>query len=101
MKPDGTGVRTLTTPPTGQCDFKPAWSPDGSSIVFTRGQLDVKTDLWIVNAGGTGLRRLTTTVPTPSENEVRIPGVGGIVYAQSAHIRGVALAGPSLAVLVG
>ena len=39
-------------------DF-PAWSPDGSRIVYTRTQTG-DGGLWIMNADGTGKRRLTT-----------------------------------------
>ncbi|HEY5615349.1 MAG TPA: hypothetical protein VIL52_04940 [Bacteroidota bacterium] len=37
----------------------PAWSPDGNKIVYTRTLLD-DGGLWIMNADGTGKRRLTT-----------------------------------------
>ena len=35
--------------------LRPSWSPDGTRLVFTDGH-----DLWVVNADGTGLRRLTS-----------------------------------------
>jgi len=43
----------------------PQVSPNGKSIVFVRGQTDLeankrRTDLWLVGADGTGLRRLTS-----------------------------------------
>ena len=38
---------------------RPAWSPDGSRIVFQR-MNGVHFDLWIINADGSGLRRLTS-----------------------------------------
>jgi len=38
----------------------PAWSPDGSMIAFTSSTLHTPPDLWIMNADGSGARRLTT-----------------------------------------
>ncbi len=35
-------------------DYEPAWAPDGSRIAFVRNQ-----DIYLIKAGGTGLRRLT------------------------------------------
>jgi TolB protein len=75
--PDGSGAHEITTPPAKQCDLHPSWSPDGSQIVFSRGQTDITADLYVVNADGTGLRRLTTTVPVPAKDEVRLVNGAG------------------------
>jgi TolB protein len=48
--------RRLTT--TTGSDTCPEWSPDGREILFTRFD-GTSSDLWIVNADGTGERRLT------------------------------------------
>ena len=55
MRFDGTDLKELwsakvsgSPPPVQQL----SWSPDGSEIIF------VSTDLWIVKADGTGLRKL-------------------------------------------
>ena len=56
MHPDGTGLRKLTA---STCDdTEPAWSPDGTRIVFAsrRGGFP---HLWTMNADGTGERQLT------------------------------------------
>ena len=66
MNADGSGLRNLTRTPSD--DLDPAWSPDGRAIAFvqkkcmpsrTRGDR-CETYLYVVNADGSGLRRLTT-----------------------------------------
>ena len=69
MNTDGSGLRNLTRTPSD--DLDPAWSPDGRAIAFvqkkcTGGRRDppcataYETSLYVVNADGSGLRRLTT-----------------------------------------
>ena len=40
--------------------MKPAWSPDGTTIAFTRSS-DGRYDVFAINADGTALRNLTNT----------------------------------------
>ncbi len=72
MAPDGSNQRQLTT--TGR-EMHFSWSPDGEQIVFDRFEevessnlADAKSDLFIVNADGTGEMRLT------DDGESRDPG---------------------------
>jgi TolB protein len=68
MNADGSGLRNLTR--TASHDLDPAWSPDGRAIAFVQRkcwapQRDIRcrlyeTYLYVVNADGSGLRRLTT-----------------------------------------
>ena len=74
MDADGSHVRRLTTAP-GE-DGWPAWSPDGTRIVFSSARDDCSIsdaadcrstgdigpweDVWIINADGTGQRRVTS-----------------------------------------
>jgi TolB protein len=41
-------------------DVHPCWSPDGIWILFDS-KRDGNSDLWVVNADGTGLQKLTTS----------------------------------------
>jgi Tol biopolymer transport system component len=64
---DGTGVARLTTsmwPASWSYDFEPAWSPDGTRIVFNGKRGTSSTALWLVNADGTGIKKL---VDSPSD----------------------------------
>jgi Tol biopolymer transport system component len=63
MSVDGTNLRPLTTTGT---DYDPHWSPDGTQIAFTRqeivksaGQRVATSDIFLMNADGDDVRRLT------------------------------------------
>ena len=72
MNADGTGVARLTSNDNGG-DSHPAWSPDGSKIAFTTNRSANPTnpsdptcyaqasDIWVMNANGSGLRNLSNT----------------------------------------
>jgi TolB protein len=68
VTPDGHDRRTvvsLNVDPRGAVeDPQPSWSPDGNWIVFCqlRSKAPEGSDLWIVRADGTGLRRLTHSI---------------------------------------
>ena len=57
---DGSGERNLTETPFNES--QPAWSPDGSRLVFVRAAqvAGETTDLYIMDADGHNLRRLTS-----------------------------------------
>ncbi len=59
MNPDGSGVTQLIPDASS---VQPAWSPDGSRIVFVKGanSQNAGNELYVVNADGTGLTRLTS-----------------------------------------
>jgi Tol biopolymer transport system component len=48
--------RRLTSAPRGALD--PAWSPDSKRIAFTQRTADGSSDIWVMNADGTGRRRI-------------------------------------------
>jgi Tol biopolymer transport system component len=75
--PTGLGRRM---PLTKGRDSDPVWSPDGQWIAFTRSVLPRGvSDVWLVRADGTGLRRLTTT-PIPPAG---VPHIGSKPLAWS------------------
>lgn len=57
MNADGSDARTLANRPLA-FDASPAWSPDGSRMAF-ESTLDGKRAIWVMQADGQGLRRLT------------------------------------------
>jgi len=61
MNADGSGQRRLADDP-GFADLNPAWSPDGTGILFSRCDDHVgfilSCDLEVMNAAGGGMRRL-------------------------------------------
>ena len=60
MNDDGSRRRRLTQNPT-MFDNYPRWSPDGTKIAFTRymDKTDTSAELFLMNADGTDLQRLT------------------------------------------
>jgi Tol biopolymer transport system component len=71
INPDGTGLVRLTN--NGADDRDPAWSPDGSKIVFASNRSPYSRGfvghmhLWVMNADGTGLKQLTTGTDNESQ----------------------------------
>jgi Tol biopolymer transport system component len=62
VRTDGTGLRYLTT------GMDPALSPDGRTVAFTRwdgSQDGASGSLWMINADGSGLRQILSSVNQP------------------------------------
>jgi WD40-like Beta Propeller Repeat len=62
VRPDGSGLRQLTSAPINRSDYNPDWSPDGSTVIFERRVLDdsgLADNLYTVRADGTGLHPIT------------------------------------------
>lgn len=57
IKADGTDKRRLTD--SREFQQHPQWSPDGSQIVYTQGDMSTSIDLWVMDADGSNRRRLT------------------------------------------
>lgn len=56
---DGDGQPTRLTDLKASSVFSPRWSPNGRRIAFVASR-DGRTDVYLINAGGSGLRNLTT-----------------------------------------
>jgi Tol biopolymer transport system component len=78
MRPDGSGVRQLTSFQTLNYDFAPhglnlpddhpAFSPDGTKIAFTSNREDPNNwDIYTMDVNGTNLTRLTATIGLDTE----------------------------------
>jgi TolB protein len=70
VRPDGTDLRGLTRPGRNEdIDSQPDWSPDGTKVLFRRftnpGKRSERTDLYVVNRNGRGLRNLTSGCTRP------------------------------------
>ncbi len=63
---DGSGARTLTNRPLA-FDARPVWSPDGSRIAF-ESTVGGKRSIWLMQADGQGLRRLTDVAGSASDS---------------------------------
>jgi hypothetical protein len=79
MNANGSGQVALTGG-AGESGTLPAWSPDGTKIVFDSNAFTAPNgyDIFVMNPDGTGVTRLPTTVPTdqfnPSWQPVAVPG---------------------------
>ena len=68
IRPDGSGIRQLTTHLTSQPDgkqgtFHPSWSPDGQHVLFSHdpGTTSPSADIFVMNADGTDVHVLAGT----------------------------------------
>jgi len=104
---DGTGLRQLTNkahpdgnclPTSGECNFAPAWSPDGTRIVFSRATGPVVDDLvetwalFVMRPDGTQVRQLTQLDPpatgrTGEDKEPQFSPDGRMVVFQRDNVR--------------
>lgn len=58
INPDGTGLTALTAN-VGATDRQPAWSADGTQLVYTSTADGGDSDIWRMNADGSGQTQLT------------------------------------------
>jgi Tol biopolymer transport system component len=80
---DGTAFQVL--PQLTEEDGQPAWSPQGTSLVF-RGKSGSNYDLYIVNADGSGLRRLTDHPAADSDPAWTSRGGGQIAFTRMGNL---------------
>jgi Tol biopolymer transport system component len=80
---DGSGFQPL--PQLTEEDGQPAWSPQGTSLVF-RGKSGSNYDLYVVNADGSGLRRLTDHPEADSDPVWSSRGAGQIAFTRMGNL---------------
>jgi Tol biopolymer transport system component len=80
---DGSGFQVL--PQLTEEDGQPAWSPQGTSLVF-RGKSGSNYDLYVVNADGNGLRRLTDHPEADSDPVWSGRGEGQIAFTRMGNL---------------
>jgi Tol biopolymer transport system component len=60
MNANGSGLHVIRSATDG---FSPVWSPDGTKVAFTVNSSDVNGDVYVMNANGTGERRVAQLPP--------------------------------------
>lgn len=90
MKRDGSGERALTSPIAG--DFLvPSWAPNGKKLAINVGISEPRPGarqkgIWVVNADGTGLQKLTSTGGgrlvewAPDGRKIAFTDAAGLLY---------------------
>ena len=86
MNPDGTGQTRLTNNPA--LDSAPAWSPDGTKILFTSTRDNAMSpSLYVMNADGSSPTRVTTG----SDGVWRTLPTAPVIYAEVGTTNAAAL----------
>jgi TolB protein len=67
---DGSGERQITRPPAGTVDDQPEWSPDGTSVTFTRCPADALCHVFTVAPDASGLQPLGPLCPDGANETV-------------------------------
>jgi TolB protein len=69
IEPSGAGLTQLTDLPDGAA-LEPSWSPDGTNVAFRTltfpDPVSVSSDLYLINADGSGLRKIGPGVVNPA-----------------------------------
>jgi Tol biopolymer transport system component len=82
IEPDGAHLMMLTNL-TGQVADDPAWSPDGQRIAYVVRESNGASDIWVINADGSGAYALTSG-PGSSWGPTWSPDGSRLAYTHSA-----------------
>jgi uncharacterized repeat protein (TIGR01451 family) len=80
MNADGSGRAAVTSSSSG--DGQPAWSPDGTKIVFLRGNSCERNDVYVINSDGSGATKLVEGGCGGALNPVWSPDGAKIAFAK-------------------
>jgi hypothetical protein len=86
MDPDGSHQTALTG--GALIDFYPAWSPDGKRIAFWSNRADGNGDVFVMNADGSGVTRLTVNSGVDDEEPAWSPDGARIAFASTRDFVG-------------
>ena len=81
MSSFGEGEPVNLTPDSSQSDTAPAWSPDGTRIAFVSNRVNGIDDIYVMNADGSEVQRITTT--GRSDSPAWSPDSTHIVFSSS------------------
>src|SRR3954447_10719722 len=81
---NGRGVKVLSKAGAGAVDSRPAWAPNGKSLVFQRTDAAGAVTLWTLNATGKSQRRIVNDGSDIDLNPAYLPNGKQIVFASDA-----------------
>ncbi|MGH9949821.1 MAG: carboxypeptidase regulatory-like domain-containing protein, partial [Pyrinomonadaceae bacterium] len=77
---DGTGLTLLTNGGVNNSDSNPTWSPDGTKIAFASNRDNLISSIYIMNADGSNVMRLTNQLPVSDQTPAWSPDGTRIVF---------------------
>ena len=80
----GSGKAPADAPLRSETNYAPSWSPDGQRIAF-EAKIDGRFAIVVMNADGTGLRRLTTGPADDFASSWSPDGPGGAPRPRPRH----------------